>query len=65
MSNYVEETLVSGETILYQAKTSFWSQLGLIVGGSYFYSLSDLVCFYGLWPSSDTKLLNCRLPIDE
>ena len=34
MSNYVEETLVSGETILYQAKTSFWSQLGLIVGGS-------------------------------
>jgi uncharacterized membrane protein YdbT with pleckstrin-like domain len=33
MSNYVEETLVSGETILYQAKTSFWSQLGLILGG--------------------------------
>lgn len=33
MSNYVEETLVSGETILYQAKTSFWSQLGLLVGG--------------------------------
>lgn len=37
MSSYVEETLVAGETILYEAKTSLWSQLWLILLGFIFF----------------------------
>lgn len=36
MSSYVEQTLVSGESVLYEAKTSLWSQLWLITFGFIF-----------------------------